>query len=149
MENIFLSCRISTSHEEADIWIECFSEKRIFPNLQVFFVGVDRSKSRGPNQDDREHPTGSRFIIVLELHGVSQCIFLSNIDQKKFQIMRERSEKISNTLFEIFIFCPKIQLWYTEKIVDFFDWKTRENAAVLVFVAIYNYDFTRKFGLNI
>ena len=48
MENIFLSCWICTSHEETDIWIECFSEKRIFPNLQVFFVGVDRSKSRGP-----------------------------------------------------------------------------------------------------
>ena len=25
-----------------------------------------------------------------------------------------------NTLFEIFIFCPKIQLWFPEKIVDFF-----------------------------
>ena len=25
-----------------------------------------------------------------------------------------------NTLFEIFIFCPKIQLWFHEKIVDFF-----------------------------
>ena len=27
------------------------------------------------------------------------------------------------TLFEIFIFCPKIQLWFPEKIVDFFGWK--------------------------
>ena len=26
---------------------------------------------------------------------------------------------ICNTLFEIFIFCPKIQLWFPEKIVDF------------------------------
>ena len=25
-----------------------------------------------------------------------------------------------NTLFEIFMFCPKIQLWFPEKIVDFF-----------------------------
>ena len=67
----------------------------------------------------------------------------------------------SNTLFEIFIFCPKIQLWFPEKIVDFFweknswkcggfglfscwqlwfhekncqnnfGWKTRENVGVL------------------
>ena len=28
-----------------------------------------------------------------------------------------------NTLFEIFIFCPKIQLWFPEKIVDFWDEK--------------------------
>ena len=34
-----------------------------------------------------------------------------------------------HTLFEIFIFCPKIQLWFPEKIVDFFGWKTRENVA--------------------
>ena len=26
----------------------------------------------------------------------------------------------SYTLFEIFIFCPKIQLWFPEKMVDFF-----------------------------
>ena len=65
------------------------------------------------------------------------------------------------TLFEIFIFCPKIQLWFPEKVVDFFSaknswkccgfglfscwqlwfhekncqkkigWKTRENVGVL------------------
>ena len=40
------------------------------------------------------------------------------------------------TLFEIFIFCPKIQLWFLEKIVDFFEWKTRENVVVLNFLAI-------------
>ena len=42
----------------------------------------------------------------------------------------------SLTLFEIFIFCPKIQLWFPEKIVDFLGWKTRENVVV--------WDFTRK-----
>ena len=49
-----------------------------------------------------------------------------------------------NTLFEIFIFCPKIQLWFPEKIVDFFGWKTRENVVVLDFLALDNFDFTRK-----
>ena len=49
-----------------------------------------------------------------------------------------------DTLFEIFIFCPKIQLWFPEKIVDFLGWKTRENVAVLDFLAIDNFDFTRK-----
>ena len=55
--------------------------------------------------------------------------------------------KITNfnfTLFEIFIFCPKIQFWFPEKIVDFFGWKTRENVAVLDFLAVDNFDFTRK-----
>ena len=37
------------------------------------------------------------------------------------------------TLFKIFIFCPKIQLW-----------KTRENVVVLDFLAVDNFDFTRK-----
>ena len=49
-----------------------------------------------------------------------------------------------NTLFEIFIFCPKIQLWFPKKIVDFFWWKTRENVVVLGFLAVDNFDFTRK-----
>ena len=48
------------------------------------------------------------------------------------------------TLFEIFIFCPKIQLWFPEKIVHFFGWKTRENVLVLDFLAVDNFDFTRK-----
>ena len=49
------------------------------------------------------------------------------------------------TLFEIFIFCPKIQLWFPEKIVDFFfGWKTRENVVVLDFLGVDNFDFTRK-----
>ena len=50
----------------------------------------------------------------------------------------------ANTLFEIFIFCPKIQLWLPEKIVDFLGWKTRENVVVLDFLAVDNFDFTRK-----
>ena len=41
-------------------------------------------------------------------------------------------------------FCPKIQLWLPEKIVDFFEWKTRENVVVLDFLAVDNFDFTRK-----
>ena len=48
------------------------------------------------------------------------------------------------TLFKIFIFSPKIQLWFPEKIVDFFGWKTRENVVVLVFLAVDNFNFTRK-----
>ena len=47
-------------------------------------------------------------------------------------------------MFEIFIFCPKIQLWFPEKIVDFLGWKTRENVVVLDFIAVDNFDFTRK-----
>ena len=48
------------------------------------------------------------------------------------------------TLFEIFIFCPINQSWFYEKIVDFSGWKTRENVVVLDFLAVDNFDFTRK-----
>ena len=48
------------------------------------------------------------------------------------------------TLFEIFIFCPKIQLWYSEKIVILLGWKTRENVVVLDFLVVDNFDFTGK-----
>ena len=57
---------------------------------------------------------------------------------------RKNSKTFENTLFKIFIFCPKIQLWFPEKIVDFFGWKTRENVEVLDFLAVDNFDFTRK-----
>ena len=46
-----------------------------------------------------------------------------------------------STLFEIFILCPKIQRWFAEKIVE---WKTRENVVVFDFLAVDNFDFTRK-----
>ena len=41
------------------------------------------------------------------------------------------------TLIEIFIFCPKIQLWFPEKIVDFFGWKTRENVGLVAFITLW------------
>ena len=77
-----------------------------------------------------------------------------------FRKQLKRNHFINITLFEIFIFCPKIQLWFPEKIVDFiwvknswiccgfglfscwqlwfheknyqkkFGWKIRENVAV-------------------
>ena len=50
----------------------------------------------------------------------------------------------NGTLFEIFIFCPKIPLWFLDKIVEYFEWKTRENVVVLDFLAVDNFDFTRK-----
>ena len=47
-------------------------------------------------------------------------------------------------LFEIFIFCPKSQLWFPEKIVDFLGWKTREIVVVFDFLSVDSFDFTRK-----
>ena len=49
-----------------------------------------------------------------------------------------------HTLFEIFIFCPKIHLWFPEKIVDFLGGKICDNVVVLDFLADDNFDFTRK-----
>ena len=66
-----------------------------------------------------------------------------SLRKKKIKFkMKIQTQK--NTLFEIFIFCPKIQLWFPEKIVDFLGWKTRENVGVLDFLAVDNFDFTRK-----
>ena len=41
---------------------------------------------------------------------------------------------IDFTLFEIFMFCPKINFDFPRKIVELFWVKTRENAAVLDFL---------------
>ena len=41
-------------------------------------------------------------------------------------------------------FSPKIQLWFIKKIVDFGGWKIRENVVVLDFLAVDNFDFTKK-----
>ena len=52
--------------------------------------------------------------------------------------------QFSDTLFDIFIFCPKIQLWFREKSVDFFGGKPRENVMVLDLLAVDKFDSTRK-----
>ena len=73
----------------------------------------------------------------------SRLEFLCNFDH--FWCENWNELFLAVTLFEIFIFCPEIQLWFPEKIVDFFfGWKTRENVVVLDFLAVDNFDFTRK-----
>ena len=52
--------------------------------------------------------------------------------------------KLDYTLIEIFIFCPKNQLWFSKKIIKNFLWKTRENVVVLDFLGVDNFNFTRK-----
>ena len=48
-------------------------------------------------------------------------------------------------------FCPKIQLGFPEKIVDFFGQKTRENVVVLdfLFLPVDNFILTRKLSKKI
>ena len=53
-------------------------------------------------------------------------------------------EMISVTLFQIFIFCPKIQLWYPEKNCPIVLGETRENAAVLEFLSCWQLWFHEK-----
>ena len=76
---------------------------------------------------------------------------LSRLSRTRFTNLERRFSTIwifqfflSIAPFEIFIFCPKIQLWFPEKIVYIFGWKTRENVVVLDFLAVDNCDFTRK-----
>ena len=55
-----------------------------------------------------------------------------------------KQKKVASTLFEIFLFCPKFNFDFARKLLIFWEWKTRENVAVLDFLAIDNFDFTRK-----
>ena len=47
------------------------------------------------------------------------------------------------TLFEIFIFCPKIQLWFPDSRF-YLGEKLVNNVMILYFLAVDNFDFTRK-----
>ena len=48
------------------------------------------------------------------------------------------------TLFKIFIFLSKNSTLISRENCRFFGWKTRENVVVLGFLAVDNFDFTRK-----
>ena len=66
-------------------------------------------------------------------------------DDQSWRSLHPIEVSISNVLQNLAkAFCPKIQLWFPEKIVDLFVWKTRENVVVLDFLAVDNFDFTRK-----
>ena len=45
-------------------------------------------------------------------------MFLRNVLKENEPKTRSVLSGLIGTLFEIFIFCPKIQLWFSEKIVD-------------------------------
>ena len=51
---------------------------------------------------------------------------------------------VVTTLLQIFIFCPKFNFDFPRKLSIFLGWKTRENVVVLDFLAVDNFDFTRK-----
>ena len=77
-----------------------------------------------------------------KFYNMKESFYASLVFLIKLQIDFELS---FYTLFEIFIFRPKIQLWFPEKIVDFFlGWKNRENVGGLDFLAVDSFDFTRK-----
>ena len=68
-----------------------------------------------------------------------------------FEILKEKSDKVTinaiylfSTLFEIFIFVQKFNFDFPRKFSIFLGWKTRENVVVLDFLAVDNFDFTRK-----
>ena len=73
-----------------------------------------------------EHHCGSLFYFVDCMGNVGSLWIHSRNQRRKTGwngFLCESSKRFLNrkyvTLFEIFIFCPKIQLWFPEKIVDF------------------------------
>ena len=56
----------------------------------------------------------------------------------------ERKRQNWNIQVCLYCFLFDISLWFPEKIVDFLGRKTRENVVVLDFLAVDNFDFTRK-----
>ena len=94
-------------------------------------AGVKRIETKLKSAIDQEN--------FYEAHQLYRTLYFRYVSRVKMcQFLAK------NTLFEIFIFCPKIQLWFPEEIVDFFGWRTRENVVVLDFLAVDNLDFTRK-----
>ena len=81
-------------------------------------------------------------LCILSTHYSKSTYFVQNEEKKHRKSLC--TVTYFRTLFEIFVFCPKIQLWFPEKIVEFLGWKTRENVVVLDFLAVDNFDFTRK-----
>ena len=95
-----------------------------------------------PDGDDSE---AYRILFDISFFFFIIVILLAIIQGIKYFFKLCKTNSQLHTLFEIFIFCSKIQLWFPEKIVDFFYvWKTRENVVVLNFLAVDNFDFTRK-----
>ena len=104
--------------------LECF-----FKVKQLRFVLRDASRPSSWQHQRCSDAWCREYIFGVDLH-------LKPLNQFNRQVLA--------TLFEIFIFCSKIQLWFPEKIVDYLGWKTRENVVVLDFLAVDNFDFTRK-----
>ena len=133
----------------------------------------EKSKKVGPKKrkqqfsstssDDSDAKQSSKMAEKKTKMGFEQKLQMRIADhlRKNTQKVISQSFFFKNTQFEIFIFCPKIQLWFPKKIVDFFGvknswkfcgfrllncwqlwfhekncqkkigWKTRENVGVL------------------
>ena len=105
----------------------------------VIRVGPDRCKGLVANVtvDTFSHGVFDYFHCLLR----KRCSHRSTVEwihkRIEFMIWNIKIEFLNDflffILFKIFIFCPKIQLWFLEKIVDFFGWKTREKVGFWTF----------------
>ena len=64
--------------------------------------------------------------------------------EHKMKIMREVNDCVPTHCAKSSFFVQKFNFDFPEKIVDFLGWKNRENVVVLDFLAVDNFDFTRK-----
>ena len=102
-------------------------------------------------------PPGGRTVckrgwsgVAAESAELAELALVNQVDQLTHQVDDVTTDQLMTTPYWLchtvrnLHFLSKIQLWFSEKIVDFLGWKTRENVVVLDFLAVDNFDFTRK-----
>ena len=142
---------------KSDLSVGETSCRRQFPK---FFsdpenINNESSVMTGRTQYSQQEAPKCRLDLAWPIPGWSnwQNVNYSNFKKTRwvFNSLKEKHEnpldlpiQSFSTLFEIFIFCPKFNFDFPTKLSIFLGWKTRENVVVLDFLAVDNFDFTRK-----
>ena len=117
-------------------------------HLSDGLVGLYGCHGAGGNQDwsltkNGHIKHGSDLCVALESPKTGTKLRLRLCNNSPLQVSYSTSFEDTHCSKSSF-FCPKIQLWFPEKMVDFLGWNTRENVVFLDFLAVDNFDFTKK-----
>ena len=139
MDRNFPAPRLLLTWQLATIRI-CFFIKLTARNTRKFVANSQKSYQKLVTLAAWPTKPGETRIAKGQFHSLQNAFCSFKLWKDQHSVLK----LLKNT--QIFIFCPKIQLWFPEKIGDLFGWKTRENVVVLDFLAVDNFDFTRKIG---